>query len=519
MIFIIMKIRMFLLVSLHVLCLGVLALPLDNSAAENDKLAAAKSLYLAGDVEESITSFLASPDSAEAAYWLVRAWLNQDQAEKAGEEAKQLYEKNTESAIALTAMGDVEFRQGHFETAEELYRQAIDTGNDFARAYLGLGKILESERLLKSARECFLKAFAIDPDDPDIIRERVRYHKPSPEEKALWRRYLETAGYEDPAYLANLNSWLERREAWSGIRLRRLREIPEQTSIKLIHFYTAGQYNRYGLKVKINGKKTARLLLDSGASGIVVKSKFAKSAKVPLYGSEQTRGLGDDGDRSASIGLADTLEIGDLVFENYPVSFAGKDIPLAEDGIIGTEVFSRFLITLDFNKKKMHLEKLPDPEGVDGNTSYSVYDFDWEPGPERDDFSPFRFMHGKVIVPSLVNGQEKTHLILDTGSSYNVFSHKLADKVDYTKIANTRLDGVSGRIKDIRRVNKTSISLAGIELGSHQTMAIDLGHVSHVLGTEIGGMVGYPFLKRGTLFLDYRTGYMKLIPDPYRAKD
>ncbi|MCK5794022.1 MAG: aspartyl protease family protein, partial [Anaerolineales bacterium] len=312
--------------------------------------------------------------------------------------------------------------------------------------------------------------------------------------------------------------WLERREAWSGISLRRIRDIPEHTGIKLLHFYTRGQYNRYGLKVKINGKKTARLLLDSGASGIVLKRKYAKSAKVPLYGSEKTRGLGDEGDREAQIGLADTLEIGDLLFENYPISFAGKNTVLAEDGIIGTEVFSRFLITLDFNKKKMLLDELPDPPGIGEKESYSVYDYDWKPGPERDEYSPFRFMHGKVIVPSVINGREKVHLILDTGSSYNVFSHKLANKVDYTRATSTQLGGVSGKIKDIRRVNRIRISLAGIELGSHQTMAIDLGKVSHVLGTEIGGLVGYPFLKRGTLFLDYRTGSMKIIPDPRRVK-
>ena len=514
-----MQIRTPSLILLRILLVLTILLSTFAPASTHQELLKGEDLFLKGNVGEAISFFLGFPKSTEASYWLVRAYLNQAQPEKAITEAQKIHAADPDSALALTAMGDVDFRRGQFDSAAKFYRQAIDTGEEFARAYLGLGKILESERSLKSAQECFLKAFAIDPDDPDIIRERVRYHKPSPEEKALWKRYLESAGYEDPAYIANLYSWLERREAWAGISLRRLREVPEETSIDLLHFYTAGQYNRYGVKVKINGRKTARLLLDSGASGIVIKDKFAKSARVPLYGEEKTRGLGSEGDREAGIGLADTLEIGDLVFENYPVSFAGKEIPLAEDGIIGTEVFSRFLITLDFNKKKMRLEKQPDPEGVGEEDSYSVYDFDWEPGPGQEDYSPFRFIHGKVLVPSLINGKEEAHLILDTGSSYNVFSHRLADRVDYTKATNTSLDGISGRIQDIRRVSKTTIALAGIELGSHQTMAIDLDHVSHVIGTEIGGMVGYPFLKRGTLFLDYRTGCMKMIPDPYRAED
>ena len=518
MIFIIMKIRNSSIFSLWALLITSLTLPCPASSASTVGLESAKTLFLRGEVEEAVSGFLEFPESEEASYWLVRAYLNQNQAERAIAEAQKLYENKTGSAITFAAMGDVTYRQGDFDSASRFYREAIDSGQEFARAYLGLGKILESEMMLKSAKECFAKAFLLDPEDPDIIREKARYQKPSPEERELWLRYLESAGYEDPAYLENLNSWLERRQAWSGISLRRIREIPEHTSIKLLHFYTERKYNRYGLKVKINGKKTARLLLDSGSSGIVVKRKYAKSANVPLFGLEKTRGLGDEGDRDTQIGLADTVEIGNLVFENYPISFAGSNISLAEDGLIGTDVFSRFLITLDFNDKKMLLDQLPDPPGIGENDSYSVYDYDWPPGPERNGYSPFRFMHGKVLVPSVINGQEKVHLILDTGASYNVFSHQLADKVNYTDLPNMRLGGVSGAIKDIRRVEEITISLAEIEQGSHQTMAIDLGNVSHALGTEIGGLVGYPFLQRCVIFLDYRTGSLKIIPDPLRAK-
>lgn len=518
MIFIIMKIRIASVFFPCALLMVSLSLPCPASTALNAELETAKALFLRGKVADAVSGFRQLPQSEEASYWLVRAYLNQNQAGMAVTEAQKLYESNAGSAVANSAMGDIEFRQGHFESAAECYRKAIDSGQEFARAYLGLGKILESEKMLKSAKECFEKAFRLDPDDPDIIREKARYQKPSPEEKELWIRYIKAAGYEDPAYLQNLESWLERRKAWSGISLRRIREIPEQASIKLLHFYTEGKYNRYGLKVKINGKKTARLLLDSGSSGIVLKRKFAKSARVPLFGSENTRGLGDEGDRSTQVGLADTIEIGGLVFENYPVSFAGSSISLPEDGLIGTEVFSSFLITLDFNEKKMLLDQLPDPPGAGENGSYSVYDYDWPPGPERDGYSPFRFMHGKVIVPSVINGEEKVHLILDTGASYNVFSHELADRVKYTDLPNMRLGGVSGAIKDIRRVEQIRINLAGIEQGSHQTMAIDLGQVSHVLGTEIGGLVGYPFLQRCVIFLDYRTGSLKITPDPLRVK-
>jgi len=511
-----MKIRSSILVRLSFLLPGCLAVALSLPAAGASELEPARDLFLKGEIEEAIAGFLDCPESEEASYWLVRAYLNRNEVSKAVEKAREMHARDSGSAIALAAMGDVEYRQGHFEASAEYYRKAVAAGREFPRAYLGLGRILESEKRLKSARECFEKAFAIDPDDPDIMREKARYQSPSPEEQALWLRYIASAGYEDPAYLANLNSWLERRTAWEGISLRRLRSVPEHAAIKLIHFYDGMRYNRYGLKVRINGRKTARLLLDSGASGILVSRKFAESARVPLFGQEKTRGFGEEGDRETQIGLADTVEIGDLVFENYPVNFAGKDTVLAEDGIIGTEVFSRFLITLDFNKNRLLLDRLPDPPGVGETDSYSVYDFDWEPGPERKDYHSFRFIHGKVLVPSLVNGEEEVHLIFDTGASYNIFSHSLADKVEYTRLENRTLTGVSGRIDDIRKVDEVRIGLAGIEQVSHLTMAFDLDGISRILGTEIGGLIGYPFLLRCVISIDYRTGSIRIIPDPHR---
>src|SRR5262245_52528010 len=41
----------------------------------------------------------------------------------------------------LAFRGEVEFRKGHFSTAEDLYRKAIATDSKIARAHSGLGKL------------------------------------------------------------------------------------------------------------------------------------------------------------------------------------------------------------------------------------------------------------------------------------------------------------------------------------------------------------------------------------------
>ncbi len=506
---------------LYLLAFALASCSFYSFSAEASDLQLSKDKFMSGQVEEAITGFrLAAdqfPESEEAPYWLVRAYLVQNEPDKAEVEARKIYEKNNSSGIALCAMGDVEYRLGHFELASRYYRQAINAAPGFARAYLGLGKILESERMLKSASPCYEKAFSIDPDDPDIMYAWATVLPRSPEERHLWRRYTETALYEEPSTIENTKAWLQRKEEWSEIKLCRLRESPEHSSIKLLHFYMPNRgYNRYGVEVKINGKKKARLLLDTGASGILLKNSLAKSAGVPLSGNYKIKGFGDEGEKDAGTGLAKTIEVGKLVFENYPVHFTSKEALLSEDGVIGTNVFSQFLITLDFTRNTMLLDLLPPPPGIAEDEDYREWDYNWQPGPERRGYAPFRLINTKIVIPAIANDKWDSLFVLDTGAAVNVISFQLADEVNYTKLTNWRLVGVSGKAAKTRKVNQISITIAGVQQVSLNTLAVDLSKHSHSIGTEIGGFVGYPLLQHVALILDYRTATLRLVPDPSR---
>ncbi len=514
-----MKIKKATLVVLHVLILSALAMPLKTFAAEADRLQAAKNLYLAGEVKDAITAFLEIPESEEASYGLVRAYLNQNEIEKAVAEAEKLYKKDSSSGIALTAMGDIEYRLGHFESASLYYKLAVSSGRKFARSYLGIGKVLKSERMMKSSKACIERAFQLDPGDPDIVREQAFYMKTSPEENALWRRYLETALYKGPSSLAHTKSWLERREAWSDKKLRHLKDTPVHTRVKLLHIEHYQVYTEYGIKVKINGNKTAKLTLDTGASGIFLKKKFADSARISLYGSTIVGGLGNEGDKESRVGLADTVEIGDLVFENYPVNFFGKDVTLSGDGLIGTDVFEKFHITLDFKKKTMFLDLLPPPPGVEKGESYSLYDYNWQPGSNRKFYTPFRLIGPGIIVSALMeykDNEETAQVLLDTGAERNIVSDKIAHQLVHTKYTPNKFSGVSGEIDGVEKVHRISITCSGVKQISHRTYSFNLDSVSESFGTEISGLLGYPFIKNCTLLIDYRTAMVRIIPDPYR---
>lgn len=506
---------------LYLLVFALIAFSFNSFAVVTSDLQLSKDKFMSGQVEEAITGFrLATdqfPESEEAPYWLVRAYLVQNEPDKAKDEARKQHEKNKTSGLALCAMGDVEYRLGHFELASRYYRQAISTAPGFARAYLGLGKILESEMMLKSASTCFEKAYSLDPDDPDIMAAWAQALPRSPEERGLWRRYTETALYKDPSAIEHTKAGLQLKEAWSGIKLFTLQEYPEHTSIKLLHFYSPNRgFNRYGVEIKVNGKKKARLLLDTGATGIHLKNSLAKSAGVQISGKSKIHGLGDEGYKETGVGLVDTVEIGNLVFENCPVYFSGKELAGPEDGVIGTNVFSPFLITLDFPRNVMLLDLLPPPPDIAEDEEYRWWDYNWQPGPERRGYAPFRMINTIIVVPTIANGIQEALFILDTGASINIISHQLAEKVNYTKSTEWKIAGASGVAADTKQVNQINLALAGLQQVSNNTLAIDLGTVSHHLGTEISGLVGYPLLQHVALLLDYRTATLRLIPDPSR---
>ena len=58
-------------------------------------------------------------------------------------------------------------------------------------------------------------------------------------------------------------------------------------------------------------------------------------------------------------GVAERLRIGDLEFRDALIGVAETDFLANQDGLIGTDVFSEFLVTLDFANPGLRLDPLP----------------------------------------------------------------------------------------------------------------------------------------------------------------
>src|ERR1019366_614711 len=134
----------------------------------------------------------------------------------------------------------------------------------------------------------------------------------------------------------------------------------EQTETKLETMYGADAHRMrgIGLSVKLNDRN-AHLLLDTGAGGIFVSRKVAEKAGLTFISAVHYGGIGDKGLQSGHTAVADRIRIGELEFQDCVISVIDKGSVTDEEGLIGADVFGRYLIDLDLPGMRLKLSPLP----------------------------------------------------------------------------------------------------------------------------------------------------------------
>lgn len=72
---------------------------------------------------------------------MARTYLHLYKVEEAQESANRAVQSDKDLSDALTAQGEVYFRQGHINEAEKIFRVLIQSKKADARAYLGMADV------------------------------------------------------------------------------------------------------------------------------------------------------------------------------------------------------------------------------------------------------------------------------------------------------------------------------------------------------------------------------------------
>ncbi|MFZ1085294.1 MAG: aspartyl protease family protein [Terracidiphilus sp.] len=493
---------------------------------------------------------------------LVHALLHQQKVQEAEDAVKAALIKAPNSAALITLRGEVEYRQGTPWAAGDSAFVSLKLDPCNPRTHLLLADLDRLSSLYASSRAHLEDAHRLDPVDPEIRLEWIETLSPK-ERIAELEAYLSSPMGDDEDDVRHLRQYLERLKKMAAEPHKACHLVSQVTATEIPFdriMVDATRASGFGLDVKLNGHNSL-LEVDTGAGGLLISRSLAKHAGIKSFSATEMSGVGDEGYKPGYSAYADSIRIGNLEFQDCMVEVMDSRSALSdEDGLIGMDVFSRFLVTLNYPKHKLILGPLPprpgesvaaltlktgEMESDDSNdaeepsttekqdnsaTNSSAAStaaknaapinkphgpYDRYIAPEMKDYTKVYRVGHLLILPAGLNYEKIRLFVLDTGAFATTISPQAAREV--TKVYsnyNLRVQGISGDVKDVFTANEITFRFAQLSQKVNGVVSIDTSKSSKDIGIELSGFLGASTLNHLTIHIDYRDGLVKFDYDP-----
>ncbi len=495
------------------------------------------------------------PKNSELIAGLARVLIADQKIDEADSTLKAALAASPQSVELLTAQAELEYRQGIPWEEEKTLRAAQQADPCYPRLHLVLAGYYRFNSYYASSLREIKVAYQLDPYDPAIRREWMRT-LPLRQRIEELQAYLNAHDTDVESMrraqhdLALLQNRLDNRT-----RGCHLASPVAATEIPFTPIMIDAQRIRgWGLEVALNDHKT-RLQIDTGASGLYVSRIVAEHAGLKPVTQSEASGIGDKGSQSGYAAYADSIKIGGLEFKNCLVEVSDRRSVVGVDGLIGMDVFSSFLVTLDFPWRKLTLGPLPPypdaaPTPVTLNTSEQSSSEATEAAPsgetvrdgqtsspnatatapQKANHTPahaftgphdryiaaemknwetvYRIGH-QLIVPTALNQKRLRLFIIDTGSQSTSISPAAAREV--TKVYSdprATVHGLSGNVANVYAGDRIVFRFAHLQQERDNVLSFDTSSISKSTGTEISGFIGFDMLGLLVVKIDYRDGLM-----------
>jgi tetratricopeptide (TPR) repeat protein len=484
--------------------------------------------YRTGKFDAAIDAYtkLASADPGAAYAGLTRVYLQQKRTTDAYAAVNKAIELAPKSSDVHVALAEVYYRQGKIIEADRELVAVVNSGSRTARAYLDLARIAETASYYARAKTMIETAHRLDPDDPDVRREWLNTLPREQRVKEL-QDYLSGDTDDDAKDRAHLTRMLTLLQQEAGQPHRGCRQVNSVTStqISLEPLWNSPSHIRgYGLMVNVNGTN-AKLMLDTGAGGILVDRVIAEKAGIKPIVHTEVNGIGSKGASGGYLGFADTIKVGELEFHDCVVEVVEKRSVLNDQGLIGADVFQHYLIDINLPDAKFGLSQLPkdpketsDTASLEANPAVKSAWRDPYIAPEMKSYSGVYRVGHMLLIPTALNDKPPKLFLIDTGAFDNMIDTGAAKEV--TKIRNDEYDRVKGLNGDVAKVytaDKVKIRFSRFQQDRQDLIAFDLSNISDGAGTEVSGTLGFAMLRMLDIKIDYRDGMVDFTYDKNRS--
>jgi hypothetical protein len=524
----------------------------------------AQDAYLHGDFPKAETLYRQTltdnPSDAATVVGLVQSLLRQQKVSDAAAAIKSALTTEPKSAVLLTALAEVQYRQGLVVESGESATAAYNADICYARVHLIRARLSRLNSMYATERKEITSAHALDPGDPDIQSAWVET-LPLTQRINELKKYLNEPEGLDEKQHQDLERYLDRLEKISAEPQHRCRLVSGVNSTKLPLESILGEQLRtrsWALMAKLNNAD-AKLELDSGSSGFYISSKIAARAGLSSQERNEVYGLGDHGPQGGYFAYAASIRVGNLEFRDCPVDVSDRKYVGNVDGLVGTDIFEDFLVRIDFPRHSLELSPLPvrpgeaapaaslrtemqapppqTDDGIEANPNGESQPIDSKGispaakqattgpkdryiAPEMQSWFPvFRSGHD-LIVFGLIDKNASKLFIIDTGSEATILSEDAATEIRRIyESPERKVFGLNGEVEHVYSGGVFTIRFADKNMSTREAAVMDLSRISYGAGVEISGLIGLPALKLMTIHIDYRDGLVKFDYDPTVVPD
>ena len=418
----------------------------------------------------------------------IRQLLSTGQTDQAERLVRAALADNDDDAL-LCLSGDIHYRRANFTEAARAYQAAIAINPDNARAWYGLGRIEQAHFRTPRARDLFSKAFSLDHRDTDIILAYTDFVVDPASKSVLLNNVARLANLNQPDRAARAVAQRQIHQRLEGRLPARLASPYVTYRLPLTGFRpVSSAQDGILISARINAGKPLRLLLDTGARGILLNPRPARDLNLENIVASSLSGFGEAVTGESRVALARTVSFGDLTFEECLIEVAGRSLTTGADGVIGADIFQSFKIGVDAHARRLQLTPF---DNVPGETSYPSV--------------PAVGIRNLLLLRTRVEGGKEGLFLLDTGAAYTAVSPEYLPPTQQTS-SPVNLQGARGPLNGAFRTGPLTFEVAGLPLLETAPLAMDLRPISQLEGIDIAGILGYSTLSKSPFTLDLRHG-------------
>jgi hypothetical protein len=379
----------------------------------------------------------------------------------------------------LNAAGNRLMRSARLSEAREAYSESLSLDPNNLQAHLGMARVAEFLSDPQTSASHYSAAYRIAPLNPDVVLAFAGVVNSADARRTLLSNFLalsrDARASEVRAELAMEDSagYDPRRGPLNGLHPARLQLSSIPAGGLVIHAF-------------VDGTKELRLILDTGAHGVLLNRSAAARLCLRFFGDTLLGGYGAESPSPVRIAMAHSFKTGEVEFSNLMVKAAERDITDQADGVAGLDLFADYLIRLDFRARTLDLTPLDGTNSLESCTTC---------------LRAYRAGH-LLLVPASLNGGDPEFFILDSGAPQSVVSDRLVPAVGRTVL----VGGMQGAQLAVLPSRPVSIRLGNESLLDFHYAALDTTAISEHNGIEIGGALGFSVLRELAMTIDYSSG-------------